>query len=100
MRVNPMSDLATATRGLMTGGPVAEAALKSVLRAIGIVVVFAPLAVHVVAAQDLTGPVRRPGGPSGRAAGRPARASRPPVRRGSVACRGPRLALDLARHSC
>jgi oleandomycin transport system permease protein len=47
VRVNPMSDLATATRGLMTGGPVAEAALKSVLWAIGIVVVFAPLAVRV-----------------------------------------------------
>ena len=46
MRVNPMSDLATATPGLMTGGPVAEAALKSVLWAIGIVVVFAPLAVR------------------------------------------------------
>jgi hypothetical protein len=33
--------------GAMTGGPVAEAALKSVLWAIGIVVVFAPLAVRV-----------------------------------------------------
>jgi len=47
VRVNPMSDLATATRGLITGGPVAEGALKSVLCAIGIVVVFAPLAVRV-----------------------------------------------------
>jgi oleandomycin transport system permease protein len=47
VRVNPMPGLATATRRLMTGGPVAEAALKSVLWAIGIVVVFAPLAVRV-----------------------------------------------------
>jgi oleandomycin transport system permease protein len=47
VRVNPMSDLATATRGLMTGGPVASATLKSALWALGIVVVFAPLAVRV-----------------------------------------------------
>src|SRR5262249_5661031 len=47
VKVNPMSDLATATRGLMIGGPVAEAAVKTVLWAIGIVVVFAPLAVRV-----------------------------------------------------
>ncbi len=47
VRVNPMSDLATATRGLLTGGPVAGAAAKSALWAVGIVVVFAPLAVRV-----------------------------------------------------
>ena len=47
VRVNPMSDLATATRGLMTGGPAASATLKSALWALGIVVVFAPLAVRV-----------------------------------------------------
>ena len=47
VRINPMSDLATATRGLMTGGPVAGAAIKSALWALGIVVVFAPLAVRV-----------------------------------------------------
>jgi oleandomycin transport system permease protein len=47
VRVNPMSDLATATRGLLTGGPVAAAAAKSALWAVGIVVVFAPLAVRV-----------------------------------------------------
>jgi hypothetical protein len=63
-----MSDLATATRGLMTGGPVAEAALKSVLWAIGIVVVFAPPRGARVPAQDLTGPVRRPGGGPGKPA--------------------------------
>ncbi len=47
VRVNPMSDLATATRGLMTGGPAAGAAVKSALWALGIVVVFAPIAVRV-----------------------------------------------------
>ncbi|HEY5984945.1 MAG TPA: ABC transporter permease [Streptosporangiaceae bacterium] len=47
VRVNPMSDLATATRGLMTGGPAASAAVKSALWALGIVVVFAPVAVRV-----------------------------------------------------
>jgi oleandomycin transport system permease protein len=47
VNANPLSDLASATRGLMTGGPVASAAIKSVLWALGIVVVFAPLAVRV-----------------------------------------------------
>jgi oleandomycin transport system permease protein len=47
LRASPRSDLATATRGLITGGPVAGAAVKSALWALGIVVVFAPLAVRV-----------------------------------------------------
>ena len=47
VRVNPMSDLATAARGLMIGGPVGGAAIKSALWGLGIVVVFAPLAVRV-----------------------------------------------------
>lgn len=47
VRINPVSDLATATRGLMTGGPVASAAIKTALWGLGIVVVFAPLAVRV-----------------------------------------------------
>jgi oleandomycin transport system permease protein len=47
VNVNPMSDLANATRGLMVGGPAADAALKSLLWALGIIVVFAPLAVAV-----------------------------------------------------
>lgn len=41
-----MSDLANATRGLLVGGPVGAAALKSALWALGIVAVFAPLAVR------------------------------------------------------
>ena len=47
VRINPMSDLASATRGLMTGGPVAGTAAKSALWALGIVVIFAPIAVRV-----------------------------------------------------
>jgi ABC-2 type transport system permease protein/oleandomycin transport system permease protein len=47
VRLNPMSDLADATRGLMTGGPVAGPAIKSVLWGLAIVAVFAPLAVRV-----------------------------------------------------
>ena len=47
VRVNPMTDLTSAARGLMVGGPVAGPALKSLAWAVGIVVVFAPLAVAV-----------------------------------------------------
>ena len=47
VRVNPMTDLTSAARGLMVGGPVACPALKSLAWAVGIVVVFAPLAVAV-----------------------------------------------------
>jgi oleandomycin transport system permease protein len=46
VKVNPMSELANATRGLLVGGPTGTAALKSVLWALTIVVVFAPLAVR------------------------------------------------------
>jgi ABC transporter DrrB family efflux protein len=46
VKVNPMSELANATRGLLVGGPAGAAALKSALWALGIVVVFAPLAVR------------------------------------------------------
>lgn len=45
MENNPISLLADATRGLMTGGPVAAPAIQSLLWAAGIVVAFAPLAV-------------------------------------------------------
>ena len=45
VKVNPMTDLTTAERGLLTGGPVGPPALHSVLWALGIFVVFAPLAV-------------------------------------------------------
>ncbi len=45
-KANPMTLLAAACRGLMTGGPVAVYAGESMLWALGIVVVFAPLAVR------------------------------------------------------
>jgi oleandomycin transport system permease protein len=46
VKVNPMTSLTTAERGLLTGGPVATPALHSLLWALGIFVVFAPLAVR------------------------------------------------------
>jgi oleandomycin transport system permease protein len=45
VKVNPVTLLADATRGLLVGGPVAEPAMKSLLWALAIAVVFAPLAV-------------------------------------------------------
>lgn len=45
-KANPMTLLAEAMRGLMTGGPVAVAAGESMLWAVGILIVFAPLAVR------------------------------------------------------
>src|SRR6516165_1780676 len=46
VKVNPMTDLTSAERGLLTGGPVGSAALHSLLWAVGIFAVFAPLAVR------------------------------------------------------
>ena len=46
VRVNPMTALTQAERGLLTGGPVATPAIRSLLWALGIFVVFAPLAVR------------------------------------------------------
>ncbi|HSR23466.1 MAG TPA: ABC transporter permease [Candidatus Eisenbacteria bacterium] len=46
VKVNPMTDLTSAERGLLTGGPAGLAALHSLLWALGIFVVFAPLAVR------------------------------------------------------
>jgi oleandomycin transport system permease protein len=45
-KANPMTLLAAACRGLMDGGPVAVNAAESMLWALGILVVFAPLAVR------------------------------------------------------
>jgi oleandomycin transport system permease protein len=45
-KANPMTLLAAALRGLMTGGPVAVAAGESMLWALGIGLLFAPLAVR------------------------------------------------------
>jgi oleandomycin transport system permease protein len=45
-KANPMTLLAAACRGLMVGGPVAVQAGESMLWALGILVVFAPLAVR------------------------------------------------------
>src|SRR6266536_1723511 len=47
VKVNPMTLLTNAERGLFTGGPVATPAVQSLLWALGIFVVFAPLAVRV-----------------------------------------------------
>jgi ABC-type multidrug transport system, permease component len=47
VKVNPMTLLTDAERGLFTGGPVAAPAVQSMLWALGIFVVFAPLAVRV-----------------------------------------------------
>jgi oleandomycin transport system permease protein len=46
-KANPMTLLAAACRGLMVGGPVAVPAGESMLWALGIFIVFAPLAVRV-----------------------------------------------------
>jgi oleandomycin transport system permease protein len=46
VKVNPMTYLTSAERGLLIGGPVATPALRSMLWALGIFVVFAPLAVR------------------------------------------------------
>jgi hypothetical protein len=46
VRVNPVTALASATRGLMLNGPVATPAWHSVAWSIAITVVFAPLAVR------------------------------------------------------
>ncbi len=47
VKVNPITDLTEAERGLFTGGAVAVPAVRSLLWALGIFVVFAPLAVRV-----------------------------------------------------
>jgi len=46
--VNPVTKLANAIRGLLTGGPVAGPAGAALLWAVGFVVVFAPLAVRAL----------------------------------------------------
>jgi oleandomycin transport system permease protein len=46
-RANPMTLLSGAARSLMVGGPVEGSTIKAMLWALGIVVVFAPLAVRV-----------------------------------------------------
>jgi oleandomycin transport system permease protein len=45
VKVNPVTILADATRGLLSGGPIATPVFQSVLWALGLLVVFAPLAV-------------------------------------------------------
>jgi oleandomycin transport system permease protein len=45
-KVNPVSALSDATRGLLTGGPVARPALATVVWALLIVVLFAPLSIR------------------------------------------------------
>lgn len=47
VKVNPVTHLVDAVRGLMLGGPTAGPVLQSILWSIGIVAVFAPIAVSV-----------------------------------------------------
>jgi ABC transporter DrrB family efflux protein len=47
VKVNPMTSVTDAARGLLTGGPVASPAWQALAWAVGIAVVFAPLAVRV-----------------------------------------------------
>ncbi|WIM97975.1 ABC transporter permease [Actinoplanes oblitus] len=46
VRINPASVLSDAVRGLLTGGPVARPVLESVLWALALLAVFAPLSVR------------------------------------------------------
>ncbi|MBT2231527.1 ABC transporter permease [Nonomuraea sp. NEAU-A123] len=46
VKVSPVTQVVNATRGLMLGGPVAEPVLYTALWGVGIVIVFAPLAVR------------------------------------------------------
>ncbi|HEU5159299.1 MAG TPA: ABC transporter permease [Streptosporangiaceae bacterium] len=47
-KVNPVSNLADATRGMLVGGPIAGPAVKSLIWAVVIIAVAAPLAVRVL----------------------------------------------------
>jgi oleandomycin transport system permease protein len=47
VKVNPLTYLTEAARGLLIGGPVAAPTVRSLVWALGIFVVFAPLAVRV-----------------------------------------------------
>jgi oleandomycin transport system permease protein len=47
VKVNPITALTDAERGLLTGGAVATPAIRSLLWALGIFLVFAPLAARV-----------------------------------------------------
>jgi oleandomycin transport system permease protein len=46
VKINPVSDVMDAARALLTGGPVGDTVTKSLLWSVGIIVVFAPLAVR------------------------------------------------------
>ena len=45
VKINPVTVLADATRGLLSGGPVAGPVTQSLLWAAGLLVVFAPLSI-------------------------------------------------------
>jgi ABC-2 type transport system permease protein/oleandomycin transport system permease protein len=47
-KVNPVSNLADATRGMLVGGPIASPTIKSLLWAAAIMAVAAPLAVRTL----------------------------------------------------
>ncbi|MEV4532744.1 ABC transporter permease [Asanoa sp. NPDC049518] len=46
VKINPVSDVMDAARALLTGGPVGDTVTRSLLWSVGIIVVFAPLAVR------------------------------------------------------
>ncbi|GIF78527.1 ABC transporter permease [Asanoa siamensis] len=46
VKINPVADVMDAARALLTGGPVGDTVTKSLLWSVGIIVVFAPLAVR------------------------------------------------------
>ncbi len=46
VRVNPITSVVDATRGLMLGGPVADPVVKSAIWLVVITAIFAPLAIH------------------------------------------------------
>jgi oleandomycin transport system permease protein len=48
VKINPVTHLADAARGLMVGGPAADSVMWSLLWAAGIVLVFAPLSVYAL----------------------------------------------------
>jgi ABC-2 type transport system permease protein/oleandomycin transport system permease protein len=47
-KINPVSFLADATRGLLNGGPVASPVTKTLISAVVLAVIFAPLAVRAL----------------------------------------------------
>jgi len=88
VKVNPMTFLTEAERGLLIGGPVGAATVRSLLWALGIFVVFAPLAVRAYRRRTLRRHWQRR-----RTARSPGTAPAPPGR-------GPLINCPTDRRSC